>query len=132
MALISHEDIHHNDAVGLIDGLHGEAWASPYSLMELDLLLKSGKIIVRDVLAFYDALGELLKYRELDMHPIKPEYHREAFRLRGENKTLTYFDSLHAAVAIVEDLELVSYDSIYSKIQGLKYSHPKNYIGIKH
>ncbi len=131
MALISHEDRHHNDTVRLIDGLYGGVWVSPYSLMELDLLLKSGKIIVRDISAFYDALGELLKYRELGMNPIKPGYHREAFRLRRENKNLTYFDSLHAAVAIVEGLEMVSYDSEYSKIQGLKYSHPKNYIGEK-
>jgi len=67
--------------VRLLDSLLGEVKISPYSLIELDLLLRSGEILVKEVTAFYDALNELLKYREVSTFPTKPEYHREAFKL---------------------------------------------------
>ena len=128
IALISPKDRHHVDVVGLLDGLLGEVKISPYSLIELNLLLKSGEIIVKKVTDFYYALSELLKYREISTFPTKPEYHREAFRLREKYEFLTYFDSLHAAVGIVENLEIVSYDRKYAEIIELKYSNPANYI----
>jgi len=128
LALISPEDRHHADVVRLLDGLLGEVKISPYSLIELNLLLKSGEIIVKKVTDFYDALSELLKYREISTFPTKPEYHREAFKLRKKYESLTYFDSLHAAVGIVENLEIVSYDRKYAEIIELKYSNPANYI----
>jgi len=61
------------------------------------------------------------------MFPTKPKYHREAFKLRKKYENLTYFDSLHAAVGIVENLELVSYDKEYAKVTELKYSRPDRY-----
>ena len=51
-------------------------------------------------------------------------YHGEAFGLREKHENLGYFDSLHAAVAMVESLELVSYDKEYRKIVNLSYQHP--------
>lgn len=62
------------------------------------------------------------------MLPTKPTYHGEAYRLRQRHKSLTYFDSLHASVGIIENLELASYDKEYAKIKELKYTHPKKYI----
>ncbi|MEM3462998.1 MAG: PIN domain-containing protein [Candidatus Bathyarchaeia archaeon] len=124
LALISAGDRHHADAIRLLDEAAGDAMLSPYSIMELDLLLRAGEIIVKDIPAFYEALGEALEYRGIGAFPIKLAYHREAFRLRGEHKGLTYFDSLHAAVGIVEDIELVSYDRIYASVAGLRYGHP--------
>jgi len=59
---------------------------------------------------------------------IKPEYHHEAFKLREKYELLTYFDSLHAAVGIVENLEMVSYDRAYVKLTELKYNHPSKYV----
>jgi len=114
--------------IGLLDRLLGEVKISPYSLIELNLLLKSGEIIVKDIVAFYDILSELLKYRRIGTFPTKPEYHREAFKLREKYRFLTYFDSLHAAVGIIENLEMVSYDGRYAEIIELKYSNPDNYI----
>ena len=98
--------------------------------MELDLLLRSRELIVRDPVAFYDAIGDLLKYRGIGTFPIKPEYHREAFKLRETYRPLTFFDSLHAAVGISEGLEMVSYDREYAKLPELKYSHPDEYIHV--
>jgi len=129
LALISPGDRHHSDAVRLLDKLLGEVKISPYSFIELNLLLKSKNIIVREVMAFYKALSDLLNYRAIRTLPIKPEYHSEAFRLREKYEFLTYFDSLHAAVGIVENLEIISYDREYAKITELKYSHPDKYTG---
>ena len=125
LALISAGDRHHADAIRLLDEVLRDVAISPYSFMELDLLLKSKEIIVRDVPAFFEALGDLLEYRRIGTLPTKPEYHREAFRLGEEHGDLTYFDSLHAAVGIVEGMELVSYDRTYAKIARLRYSHPE-------
>ena len=40
LALISPEDKHHVEIIKLLDNFVGELQLSPYSLMELDLLLK--------------------------------------------------------------------------------------------
>jgi predicted nucleic acid-binding protein len=123
LALISTEDKHHADVRRLLDSLLGDMKISPYSLIELDLLLKSEEIIVKEVKTFYDTLSELFEYRRISTLPTRPEYHREAFRLR-KKYDLTYFDSLHAAVGIIENLELVSYDKEYAKVTESNYVHP--------
>ena len=64
----------------LLNKLLGEVNISPYSFIELNLLLKPKDI--REVTAFYKALSDLLNYRAIRTFPIKPEYHGEAFRLR--------------------------------------------------
>jgi len=125
LALVSPRDKHHTEVVKLLDELTGEVKVSPYSFIELNLLLKSGEIIVKDVIAFYDALDELLEYRRISTFPTKLKYHSEAYKLREKYKSLTYFDSLHAAVGITENLKIVSYDREYEKIEGLKYNHPR-------
>ncbi|MBS7251513.1 MAG: PIN domain-containing protein [Candidatus Freyarchaeota archaeon] len=128
LALISREDKHHTEVVKLLDKFAGEIQLSPYSLIELDLLLKSEEIIVAESKTFYSLVGKVLKYRQIGLSEIKPEYHGKAWELREKNKELTYFDSLHAAVGLMENLELVSYDKEYTKIEGLKYSPPNKYL----
>lgn len=71
LALISPGDKHHSDAVRLLDRLLGDVKISPYSFIELNLLLKSKNIIVREVTAFYKALSDLLNYRAIRTLPIK-------------------------------------------------------------
>ncbi|MEM1588418.1 MAG: PIN domain-containing protein [Candidatus Bathyarchaeia archaeon] len=128
LALISVEDKHHAEVKKFFNESFREVKLSPYSLIELDLLLKSGEIIVKEITAFYDALSNFFKYRRIITFPIKPEYHREAFKLRKKYEGLTYFDSLHAAVGIVERIELVSYDKEYTKVKELMHSLPDKYI----
>jgi len=127
LALISTEDKHHADVKRFLDRLLGSIGISPYSLIELDLLIRSGEIIVKEVTVFYGTLRDLFEYSRIGTLPIKPEYHREAFGLRKKYGNLTYFDSLHAAVGIIENLELVSYDKEYVKVTELKYSLPNKY-----
>ena len=45
-----------------------------------------------------------------------------------EKYQLTYFDSLHASTAIVENETLISYDKTYRKIKELKYITPQKAI----
>ena len=90
--------------------------------------MKSEEIVVKEVEAFYSLLSDLIRYRDVGLLPTKPIYHGEAYRLRQKYKSLTYFDSLHASVGIIESLELVSYDKEYAKIRELKHTHPDKYI----
>ncbi len=46
LSLISPEDKRHNVILRLIDKLSGKAKISPYSFMELNLLIESGEVIV--------------------------------------------------------------------------------------
>lgn len=125
LALILPMDKHHVEALKLVDGYVGDVKVSPYSFIELDLLPKSGEIIVADTPAFYEALSVLLKYRMIGTYLLKPKYHSEASKLRNKHKTLIYFDSFHAGVAMVEDLELVSYDKVYEEISEVKFIRPE-------
>lgn len=113
--------------IRLLDKFLGDTKISPYSLIELDLLLKSKEIIVKEVKTFYETLSDLFEYREIGSLSTKPQYHGEAHDLRNKYERLTYFDSLHAAVAMIENLELVSYDKEYGKVRELKYKHPEKY-----
>ena len=87
LALISHEDEHHAEAVSLLNSFLSGSTLSPYALIELNLLLRCGEIVVREVKSFYAALGTLLKYRNIALSPVKPTYHSEAHELRGNTRS---------------------------------------------
>lgn len=128
LALISVKDKHHIEALKLIDKLEGKLILSPYSLIELDLIIRSGKVLISDVSAFYQAISTFLDYRRMRKIPPKPIYHAEAHKLRQKYGELTYFDSLHAAVSMTEKLEHISYDNVYERIKEVNYFHPSRYI----
>ncbi|RLF23450.1 MAG: hypothetical protein DRN15_06415 [Thermoprotei archaeon] len=99
---------------------------SPYALIEMDLLIKSGVIVVKDYIMFWRKLNSALEQYKIRIVKPRPLHFAKAHKLRTQHG-LTYFDSLHAAVALVEDLELVSFDEkAYSTIVGLKYRHPRD------
>lgn len=127
LALISHTDKHHKEAALLIDKFGGEIYLSPYTLTELDLLIQSDLIAISSRGTFYSALSSLLEYRNVKILSPRPAYHAKAFDLRHRHKQLTYFDSLHAAVGITEEIELISYDRTYAGITGLKHRYPTKY-----
>ncbi len=120
LAVASVGDRHHEKAVRAIRGEYGHLCISPYALIELDLLIQSGKIIVGEQLKFYECLAEMIDYYDLELLRPRPEYHATASDLRRSSMALTFFDSLHAAVAIVEGGEMLSFDSVYERIKGIK------------
>lgn len=125
LALISMSDRHHDEAKKLLESVDGELYLSPYSLTELDLLVRAKEIIFTEAKAFYTSLSDLLDYYDVGLLRPKPAYHGEAYELRSRYSALTYFGSLHAAVGIIEGLRLVSYDQEYEKVKTLNYSRPK-------
>lgn len=120
LAVASVGDRHHEKAVKVVRGAYGHLCISPYALIELDLLIQSGKIRVSDPLKFYEGLAELIDYYDLELLKPRPAYHATASNLRRGSIPLTFFDSLHAAVSIVEDSEMLSFDRIYDGIDGIK------------
>jgi len=127
IASIDPEDPHHNEASTIIKESQG-LLLSPYTLIELDLLIKSGNIKVKDYHTFWYKLQEVLSYYKIKVLTPNPLHHIEADKMRKQYN-LTYFDSLHAATAIVEKKPLISYDrKAYSKIESLNYIHPTQYL----
>ncbi len=120
VAVASIGDRRHERAVEIIRGDYGHLCVSPYALIELDLLIQSGRIKVSNQLKFYDGLAELIDYYDLEPLVPRPAYHAAASNLRRDNVELTFFDSLHAAVSIVEGAEMISFDRVYDRIGGIK------------
>ena len=66
-----------------------------------------------------------------DIEVVKPslKHLMKEWELR-EKYNLTYFDSLHASTAVVENETLISYDNKYSDIKELKYLRPEETLRI--
>lgn len=122
LALSSPADERHNEAVRILRRRAGELKLSPYTLIELDLLIRSGRIevIMPD---YYVGLSQLLKFYNIKVVEPDPEHLPIAWRLRSEHG-LSYFDSLHAAVAIATRDAIASYDEAYRRVKGLRCIHP--------
>ena len=120
LALSSEEDRHHSEAIRVLEVLGG-AVLSPYSLVELALLQASGRIEVTS--EFFRILGDVLDYFRVRILPPSPSHMARALDL-GREFGLTFFDSLHAAAAIEEGEELVSFDPAYSRVRGLRLIRP--------
>ena len=123
LALASKDDVHHNEIIKLIK-LIKPLKLSPYSLMELDLIILSGRIKVR-IPEFYESLDKVLTYYGIEIIKPSPKHIAKGWEIR-EKYELTYFDSLHASTAIIENEMLVSYDKIYSNIEELRYCNPRD------
>ena len=123
LAAINPKDPKYREAKQIINKLTG-IYLSPYTLIEIDLLIRSGSLKIRDKEKFWQKLAQALQYHEIRILQPKPEHHKVAYRLRKEHG-LTYFDSLHAASATIEKLTLISYDEkAYRNLSELKYRHP--------
>jgi predicted nucleic acid-binding protein len=90
---------------------------SPYSMLEIHLLEKAGKLEIVDFSRFANDVVDLFVLKKIQSLPDKIEYHYWARQLERKHK-LTFFDSLHAAVAKVERETLLSFDASYTKLKG--------------
>ena len=121
VALASRTDRHHGEARRLLERLTAVK-LSPYSLVELDLLIASQCLRVR-LPDFYSALEEVLAYYGVEVLRPRPAHFEVAWGFR-RRYGLTFFGSLHAAAAVKEGEVLVSYDERYRAVRELKYRHP--------
>jgi predicted nucleic acid-binding protein len=101
---------------------------SPYSLLEVNLLARAQKLLIRDYNDFADDLGTLLEVSSVKILSDRAEYHSSARRLETRFK-LTFFDSLHAAVSKVRREMLVSFDKSYDRIanDGVRRIDPRDF-----
>jgi predicted nucleic acid-binding protein len=99
---------------------------SPFSLLELNFLKRSGKIEIRDPETFTSSLTEIINSNGVRLIPDKPSYHHQASLLEREFR-LTFFDSLHATVAKSERETLLSFDPAYDRAErvGVKRRDPR-------
>ncbi len=98
---------------------------SPYTLIELDLLIRSGNLEIEDYETFWSSFDDFLNQYGVKLIPSKPSHFVEAERVRTVYG-LSYFDSLHAAAAISTGIPLISYDESYSRVDGLNHIHPRD------
>lgn len=98
---------------------------SPYSSIEINLLVRAKKIRPSDFKKFMEQFDNLIRRFEISPLSDEPRYHGIASVL--ENKyNLTFFDSLHASVALANKTPIVSFDASYDKIRekGFKRIEP--------
>ena len=124
IALASKTDKHHAEVKKLLENLTAVK-LSPYSFIELDLLVASRNLIVK-LPDFYEALEAALAYYGVTILAPHPVHFKRAWIFRRKYN-LTFFDSLHAATAVEKGETLVSFDKRYSNIKELKYKHPSRY-----
>jgi len=123
IAAIDPDDPHHSEASDIITTTRNCS-LSPYTLVELDLLIRSENVRIRNYQSFWRKLWDVIKHYNITIPAPSPLHHSKAHELRALY-SLTYFDSLHAAAAMVENRTLVSYDErAYSKVEDLEYVHP--------
>ena len=99
---------------------------SPFSLLEVNLLARAGKLEILNFDDFARDLGALLDANSIRTLADRAEYHSQARRFESEFK-LTFFDSLHGAVSRVQNETIVSFDRTYDKLSkaGVKRLDPK-------
>ena len=100
------------------------------ALHELELNLKTGNILIEGrratlegVARFFTDLSQLLSLYKLSVLPLTCEQTAKAANLR-KRYTLTFYDSHHAASAMLHDSKIISTDKTYDSITGLKRINP--------
>ncbi len=100
------------------------------ALHELELNLKSGSILIKSkkatseqIAAFFRELDELLSLYGADLFPLTCEEVSLSAELRRDYD-LSFYDSHHAAAALLHDTEIISTDTAYDKVGGLKRLDP--------
>ncbi len=122
IALSSTSDVHHFEAVRVLQKNIGRLKLSPYALVELDLIVKTGRLEV-SLPAYYESLHKLLEFYGVTIVEPSPTHFALAWKLRKEYG-LSYFDSLHAAVAVATKEPITSYDEAYKRVREVKYVPP--------
>lgn len=88
---------------------------SPYSPIEINLLVRAKRIKTMNFKKFMEQLDDLIKRFEIRLIADEPRYHGIASILERKYR-LTFFDSLHASVALVNKTPILSFDDSYDRI----------------
>jgi len=113
VALLNREDPLHENSLRACERMR--VVLSPYSLVELDLLILSRKIETDDEAEFLRDVARELRIRRVSVANVRPEAHSRAAELRADG--MGYFDSLHRALAELIGIPILSADRSYSKCE---------------
>jgi predicted nucleic acid-binding protein len=69
-------------------------------------------------------ISGFMNFPNLREAPLTSEVIVEAMHLR-EDMDITYFDSLHAATALLNDRKIISTDTVYDEVGGLRRVEPE-------
>ena len=92
-------------------------YLSPAALTQIALILKSRDLNDSDISVALEAMEHAIKRYTKPQYPvITPSHHAYAAKLRVKYRELTFFDSLHAATAILNNLIYHDLDDIVRKV----------------
>jgi len=123
ISLVRRNDKQHYNTLKILEKYRRELLLSPYSLSELDLLIWSDTFRVKNKELFFKLLSETIKFYNVDVVKPRTLHVAKAYELRLKYG-LSFFNSLHAATAIIEKTPLLSYDRTYGKVKELNYINP--------
>ncbi|MBS7251528.1 MAG: PIN domain-containing protein [Candidatus Freyarchaeota archaeon] len=90
--------------------------------LEYELIHKSKGYPEGDIRA---EIAAFRRYPNLDEKTLTSEIILKASELRGKIAGLTYFDSLHASTALLNDKKIISTDTIYDKVKEIERITPQ-------
>lgn len=133
-ATLDPNDKHHQVASTLLSQTKGRQLAgvkiSSLALHELELNLKTGNILIKerkatpeDIAKFFTDLSQLLALYNLSVFPLTCEQIAKAANIRKKHD-LTFYDSHHAASAMLYDSKIISTDNTYDSVTGLNRIDP--------
>ncbi|NIQ06072.1 MAG: PIN domain-containing protein [Candidatus Korarchaeota archaeon] len=101
------------------------------ALHELELTLKAGKIKVKneratleDLIEIFEDITSLLDVYGIDVLPFSCEAVIKAGKLRLQY-AISFYDSHHAAAALLHDARILAFDTVYDQISELKRIDPR-------
>ncbi len=125
IAFVNSVDALHNVAVKLFNevarGKLGNVAAPTSAYMEYELVLRSRGYSEDTVLSDLNAFRRIKNLGEI---PLTFEVIAKALELR-KRYSITYFDSLHAASALLHDKTVISTDRVYRRIAELRAIDPR-------
>jgi len=128
------EDRHNKIAENILrltqNGVLGNVKVDSLALHELELNLKSGNILINgrkptyeDMAEFFRDLDKLLKFYEIGIFALTCGETALSAELRRRGR-LTFYDSHHAAAALLYDSKIISLDTAYDRVKNLKRLDP--------
>lgn len=136
-ALLDDHDRHHQIAEKLFERIRRfevkpVPQVSGLSLLELEVILKSGLVEVRgrtasdhDIAEYFKKVCEALRLYGIETNPLTCESIVLAASMRF-NYNLSYYDSHYAAQAQALDQHIISTDRVYDRVREIKRIKPES------
>ncbi len=113
-------DRNHEWALGLLKEARNNnilLYISPAALIELALFLKSRGMSSRVLTEVFEALSDAITLYTTPHYPVLSLKHlRYALELQSKYPELSFFDSIHASISIIDRLAYMGLDNIIKRV----------------